>query len=59
MKPRNAIKRAIATQDPARLRTRTVEPERGKGRKRRPRVKTAEAPESDPPTNPDQWSDPT
>jgi len=37
VKPRNNIQRAVQTQDPKRYRTRTVEPERGKGRKSRPR----------------------
>lgn len=47
MKPRNNIKRAIAAQDPTRLRSRTVEPEKGKGRKRRPRQKAVEGDESE------------
>jgi hypothetical protein len=38
-KPRNTILAVIAKMDPARLRDRTVKPEKGKGRKERPRDK--------------------
>jgi hypothetical protein len=41
-KPRNNTLRFSAENDPERLRSRTVEPEKGKGRKRRPRVKSDE-----------------
>jgi hypothetical protein len=44
---RNNIIRAVASSDPARLRSRTVEPAKGKGRKRRPRQKAVEAAESE------------
>lgn len=37
MKRRNSILWAVAENDPTRLRTRTVRPERGHGRKSRPR----------------------
>lgn len=38
-KVRNQVLRVILEFDPARLRTRTVKPEKGKGRKDRPRKK--------------------
>ena len=38
-KPRNYIKAAIAQNDPTRYRDRIVKPEKGKGRKDRPRNK--------------------
>lgn len=41
-KPRNYIKAAISQNDPTRYRTRTVKPERGKGRKDRPRNKNVD-----------------
>lgn len=43
---RNPLLRALASVDPTRLRSRTVEPECGKGRKRRPRKHVEEAQEA-------------
>lgn len=39
-KPRNVILALVAKNDPARLRDRTVKPDKGKGRKERPRDNT-------------------
>jgi len=39
MKKKNVIMAIVAKEDPARFRSRTVEPEKGKGKKSRPRVK--------------------
>jgi stalled ribosome alternative rescue factor ArfA len=40
MKKKNVIMAIVQSEDPERYRTRTVEPEKGKGRKDRPRKKS-------------------